>query len=406
MSIPFTTKNKEDLSPVISPVAIPDTIQSWLEINQQAFEHNVTQYKNIVGPTVDLALVIKSNAYGHGILEIGAICQQHNDIAWLCTTTLSEAILLRQHGITKPILVLSLLDQDLQHAITHHIDVMAYTMPTIQALNHEALLQGKRAKIHIKIDTGLSRFGLSPEQAVPFIQQVVHLPGITINGIFSHLAESDNSDKTYTIWQQTQFANLLDQLTQININIPYRHASNSVAITTLPKTHFNMVRLGAGAYGLQSSSALTQAIVQQHPTFDLQPVMTWKTKILDIRTVPADSYVGYNRTHQTTQITKIALLPVGYYEGYDRRFSNKGVVGILIPNSHKLLGYAPVIGRICMNVMMVDITHLEQAAVGDQVVLMGNYPGLHAHELAHTIESFNPREITTRLNSTLPRIIV
>lgn len=382
---------------------IHQTVPTWIEISQRAFEHNVATYKKLIGPSVNLAVVVKSNAYGHGLTEIGTLCQHNPHVQWLCTSSLSEALTLRAQGITKPILVMSLIDADPAQAIMHDIDLMVYTKTMLTTLNTIGALLKRPAQIHIKIDTGMSRFGVRNQEILDLITYALQLPYITVRGVYTHLSESDNEDETFTREQLAEFDQIIQTLKTHAISIPTIHASNSVGTATLSSSHFNLVRIGAGAYGLWASPTSKAKIQATIPHFDLQPVMTWKTTIMDVRTLPADTYVGYRRTHQTQQTTRMGIIPVGYYEGYDRRLSNKGITVVIDGNQE--IQHAPIMGRICMNISMIDITS-SAADVGSTVILLGDYDQVRAGDIADRIESFNPREITTRLNPCIPRVVV
>ncbi len=368
---------------------------SWVEIDQQALEHNIHSYKTIIGSSI-LAPVIKSNAYGHGIELIAKICDQNNLVDYLCVVSLSEALLLRSIGIKKPLLVVSIIDRDLRDAIEQNIDLVAYDREIIQELNAIGKMLNKKARVHIKIDTGLSRLGLPTNDALSFITHVATLPYISITGIFTHFAESECADQTFTNHQLEQFNALIKQLDALGIAIPINHTACSAAITANIPSHCSFVRLGIGLYGLWPSPENKQITQQLHPTFSLKPVLTWKTRIIQIKDIPAESYIGYDRTHQVTQASRIAIIPVGYWDGYDRRLSNSGKV--LINNQ-----LAPIIGRIAMNLSMVNITGLN-VSMNDDVTLLGNHPGITAEDIAQRCNTIN-YEIVTRINPLLPRRI-
>lgn len=372
------------------------TTPTWIEINQHAFEHNIAQYKNLLGSRVALGVVVKSNAYGHGLREIGSLCQQNNAINWLCISLLSEALALRAQGVTKPLLVMSIIDADPAEALAQSIDLMVYTKPMLATLNTIGQSLKKKAPVHIKIDTGMSRFGIRNHEALDLITYALQLPYITVRGLYTHLAEADNDDETFTRQQLAAFNQVVRELKQRTIHIPFIHATNSAGSLTLANNECNLVRIGAGAYGLPPSPAIQKIV-------NLKPVMTWKTTIMDVRTLPADTPVGYRRTYQTSKPTRMGIIPVGYYEGYDRRLSNKGITAVI--DTNELRAHAPIMGRICMNVSMIDITH-SNADVGSTVVLLGDYDQTRADDIANRIESFNPREITTRINPLISRIIV
>lgn len=374
--------------------------RTWIEISQSAFEHNIQYYRNLIGNCM-LAVVVKANAYGHGLHEIGSLCQHNNQVNWLCTASLSEALSLRKHGITKPILVMStIFDDDPVLAYKYNIDLIADNYDTIFYFNKIGADIKKKISIHIKIDTGMSRFGLSTDEALPCITKTLTLPYITINGIYSHFSESANSDFFFTQQQLYAFTKIIKELTRHGISIPYYHIANSAAVSSLVLQHTNFVRLGAGAYGLIPFNDNDMIIHRYHTAIMPKQILTWKTKIINIKKVPAHSFIGYDRSYQTTQETTIAIIPIGYYDGYDRRLTNQGIIFIRINNS-----YAPVIGRICMNVTMIDISTIDNVRIGDEVLIIGPYQSITANSIAKKIGCYNPREVTTRLNVIIPRIV-
>lgn len=368
---------------------------SWVEIDQQALEHNIRTYKKIIGHAL-LAPVIKSNAYGHGIELVAKICDQNPLVDMLCVVSVREALSLRAHGITKPLLVISILDNSLEEAVAHDIDVVAYDLEIITQLNIIGQKLNKKANIHLKFDSGLSRLGLHSNHLLTLIKQIHTLPFITIRGIFTHFAESESDDQTFTNQQINQFTNLLAQLDALSIHIPLRHSACTAAITANTASHCTMVRLGIGLYGLWPSEENKQTTKRLYPDFDLQPVLTWKTKIIQIKEVAAGSYIGYDRSHQVDRPTRLAILPVGYWDGLDRGLSNKGHV--LINNQ-----LAPILGKIAMNLCIVDITGLD-VIIEHDVTLLGNHPGITADNIAHHCGTIN-YEIVTRINPFLPRRI-
>ncbi len=368
---------------------------TWIEIDKDAFDHNVHQYKKIVSPSL-FAVVIKSNAYGHGMHHIAALAQKNSNVDYICTVSLSEAVSLRKYGITKPLLVLSIIDDALEQAFIHDIDLVVFDRCQAIVLHRMGAQLQQKIKIHIKVDTGLSRLGVMYNDALSFIQELHQLQYITIQGIFTHFAESEKMDQTFTDLQIDRFKQIVDSLEQINIKIPLKHASCSAAITVNHKSYFTLARAGIGVYGLWPSYDNKKTVQADGNYFSLKPVMSWKTKIIHLKEIPAGSYVGYNRTHCVTKISRIATLPVGYWDGYDRKLSNKGFV--LINNQR-----APLVGTIAMNLMMVDVTGLN-VNLNDEVILLGNYDGLTADTLAAQCNTIN-YEFVTRINPLLPRII-
>lgn len=374
------------------------TPHTWIEISKHALEHNFKMYKEFIGNKL-LGVVVKSNAYGHGILEVSRIAQESIYVDWLFTATLSEAVQLRAHGITKPILVIYFIDADPSLLITHDIATMASDLQTLNELNQLGIAQNKKCKVHLKVDSGMSRFGFLPNEMLTIAKYACSLPGLQVEGIYSHLAQAANIDQSFNREQENTFSKTVEQLAQEGINFSYVHISNSAGTTALDTCYTNLVRVGLGMYGWWPSQSNKEITQEKMPSFDLRPVLSFKTKIFQMRKIEADCFVGYDRTYKTTKPTTIAVLPVGYFDGYDRRLSSKGI--LLIRGQ-----YAPVIGIIAMTTTLVDITHIPDAQVGDEVILMGDYEKITPTQLANVMGSFNPREILTRLNSTIPRIVI
>ena len=359
------------------------TPQTWLEISLSAFNRNITYYKNLIGAHNTLAIVIKGNGYGHGLHQMAYLCERNSFVDWLLVAQLSEALALQ--NITKPILVMGYSDVDPQYAVGKNIHFMIDSLEYAQKLNAIGARHGYIFNVHVKVDTGLSRMGVLASCANTFIQQLQKFDYIAITGIFSHFAASNNNPE-FTRSQFTQFNEVLALLDKDAISIKHIHLSNSAAINTLQyPQNFNFFRLGLGAYGLGAQAP------------HLQPIMSWKTHIIATKTIPANSYVSYACTHTTTRTTRIALLPIGYYEGYDFRFSNK--TSVLINGS-----YAPILGRVAMNITIVDITDIA-AHVDDEVLVLGAHFGIAAQDLSDSAGIPNVREFFTGINPTLTRII-
>lgn len=375
--------------------------RTWVEIDQQAFENNINCYKQIIGPKTMISLVIKANAYGHGLYEMGLLAEKNPDIHMLSAVSLSEALTLRAHGITKPILVIGIIDEEVSQAIIHDIDMVVSDTQVLDEINTAGALLGKKCNIHVKVDTGLARLGTPLTEAIPFILYAKTLPYINVNGICSHFAESSSQDQSFTKLQYDRFINLLKELEALHIHIPYRHITNSAASTTYDLSMLNMIRVGAGIYGLSQSQAHKERTLLAHPEYKLEAVLSWHTSICFVRTLPANTYVGYDRTYTTTRETTIALLPIGYSDGYDKRLSNKSLV--YLPHAK---AFAPVIGRVAMNMVTIDVTNIPNIAIGTEVVLVGKQQEINATTLADLTESHNTREITLNIHASIPRIII
>ncbi len=371
---------------------------TWVEISKNTLFNNINQYCSVIGTELPFAPVIKSNAYGHGMLVIAHLCQENTAVDWLCVALLSEAVQLRIAGITKPILVLSIIDDELEQIVKHAINVVAYDMHFIMALQKVAVKHKQNVSIHIKIDTGLSRAGLLYTEALSVIKKIYALPYITINGIFTHFANSESTDQTFMNLQIDRFGQLINNLNKLGIYIPYKHSSCSAALTTNNNSFFSFARAGIGIYGLWPSPENKKITQQKHPQFTLQPIMTWKTKIIQIKKIPAGSCVGYDLTYCVNKQITVALLPIGYWDGYDRKLSNCGLVKI---DNY----YASVIGRVAMNLTIIDITQIPNAQIGDEVELLGLDQNISAEAMAQKIGTIN-YEVVTRINPLIPRIIV
>lgn len=368
---------------------------NWLEISQKAFKNNIFQLKRLIGGRT-LAIVIKANAYGHGIEQIATLAEKSPLVDWLCVATLSEALQVRSIGATKPVLITSCIDADPAQAVQKNIAFTIYNLETVQELDAIGKKYNYTFPIHIKIDTGLSRLGITPQDAHYFIQTIQTYKYVTIQGIYSHFAESQNKDTAYTQHQIDQFQSLI---TSLDITIPHVHIANSAATLRFDFPFCTMFRVGISTYGIWPNHEMKTLVQQRYSDFKLIPILEWKAKIIALKTVPAHQSVGYNREYTPTKQTVLAILPIGYYDGYDFRLYNKSYVLI---NGH----YAPVVGRISMNMMTIDITSIKNVSLGTEVTIMGNYPNLRADKLGVLAGNPNAREITTKLNPAIKRIIV
>lgn len=369
----------------------------WVELDKDILNHNIRQYKTIVG-NAQLAFVVKGNAYGHGIREMIQLTKDNHLIHWYCTFSLSEALYIRSLGVAKPILVLGLIDRDPSLAFQQHIDLTIHDTYLLHMIAAAAQKSKHKAHVHIKIDTGLSRFGFLPDEAYSIIQHIGTYPELVLNGIYTHFASTVQSDQTYTLQQIASFQQVLTSLYQQGINIPYRHSHASAATLRHALGHSNMVRVGAGIYGLWASEDLQYEAERQH-TIKLQQVATLKTVIQSIRVVTQGTYIGYGCTRIAHTDMRIGILPIGYADGYTRRLSNIG-------NVYVDGRYAPIIGKIAMNVTIIDITHIPTAHIGSEVTVMGNIENLTALALARQIESDNPREIIAAIPPHAERTVV
>jgi alanine racemase len=370
---------------------------TWLEISKSALVHNVKQFKKVLGKS-KLMAVVKSNAYGHSLFEVSKTLSSYVHSFGVANGT--EALELRKLGITKPILVLNYyaLDQ-IRGLVKGNISLVVYDIQQAKAISKEAQKLKKKAKIHIKVGTGLSRLGVYARDAAGLIKQILRLPYVEIEGLFSHFAASED-DPAFTTIQLMHFETIIRNLKKSSIFIPVKHIACTASTLAFPESHFDLSRIGIGIYGLESYRTIHSLVKKTNPRFSLKPVLTWKTKILAVKELPAGAYVGYGRTYRTPKKTKLAILPVGYNEGYDRKLSNLGEVLI---NGKR----CKVRGRVYMNLLSVDVTNLKNVKIGNEAVLIGKQgkEEIFVEELASIVGTIN-YEIVTRINPTLPRVIV
>lgn len=374
---------------------------SWIELSASALAHNVQQFKKLLGQTTALAFVVKANAYGHGIIEISKLADALPDIDFLCTFSLSEALLLRAAQVSKPLLVLAYIDQDPAQAVGKNVAFVVDSIYMIERLAAIAQKQNARLPVHLKIDTGLSRFGICPTRALAIAQQITNSPHLMLQGILTHLSEAQEAASTFTTQQLDIFDAVVTELARNNITPPFIHAANSGAsLQHLHRSSCTMVRIGLGLYGFVPAAHISDTLSRTAPALYLKPVLSWKTTIMSLKKVPAQAYIGYNRTHQVVRDTTIALIPVGYSNGFDINLSNRGRV--LVDGTP-----VPILGRVAMNVITVDVTDLpDRAQIGSTVTLLGSVPAVRADTYINALEIKNVRTFLTCLPAAIPRIIV
>lgn len=374
----------------------------WVEIDSSALIHNIQQFRNMVGDNVQLLVVVKANAYGHGILGISRTALKAK-VDWLGVNSLEEGLLLRQEGIDCPIIVLGYVSLvELEKAVANNLRLTVYNLETIPILAKVSRRLKKKVFLHLKVETGTYRQGIGEEEILPFIKEIQKLPDLVMEGLTSHFANiEDTTDHRYPRSQLDNFQRIIKKLRKNRIEIPIKHMSCSASAILFPETYFDMVRVGIGAYGLwPSKETYLSCLLQKRQPLSLKPVLSWKTRIAQIKKVPKGAFIGYGCTYRTTRETTLAVLPVGYYDGYNRSLSNSSYV--LINGSR-----APLRGRVCMNFILVDITDISGVSVEDEVVLLGRdgEEVLSADYLASLAGSIN-YEIVTRINPLIPRIII
>lgn len=368
--------------------------RAWAEINLDNIAHNVREIRKLVGKRTEVMAVVKADAYGHGVLETVSTMIE-NGVSRLAVSMLDEAIQLRKIGIDVPILVLSHTSpKRAEELIKYHITQTVYSHELAKALSDEAMRQGTEVRVHIKIDTGMTRVGFPPGYSVvKDVVEIQKLPGVIVEGIFTHFATSDEKDRSYTYHQVELFESIVSELSRIGILIPIRHVSNSAAILQYPELTMDLVRAGIILYGIYPSNEVDRTVI------DLKPAMTLKANITLTKWVEEKTPVSYGRKFITSRKTRIATIPIGYADGYSRLFSGKSRVLI---NGQ----FAPIVGNICMDQCMVDITDVNgEISVGDEIVLLGRQGEneITADELAGLIGTI-PYEIVCVIGKRIPRV--
>jgi alanine racemase len=368
--------------------------RAWAEINLDNIAHNVREIRKIVNKRAEVMGVVKADAYGHGVMEVTRTLLD-NGVSRLAVSMLDEAIQLRRNGIDIPILILSYTDPvRAEDIINYNVTQTVFSHDLAEALSDAAVRLGHKVKVHIKIDTGMTRVGFMPGyNAVKNVVSISKLPGIIIEGLFTHFASADEKDKSYSYMQLERFMSICTELQRIGIHIPIKHVANSAAIIEFPEMHLDMVRPGIILYGYYPSSE-----VNKHKLL-LKPAMTLKANVILVKEVENNTSVSYGRVFTTKRRSRIATIPIGYADGYSRLLTGKA--NVLINGE-----LAPVVGTICMDQCMVDITDIDgNVKVGDEVVLFGKQmeKEIKVEELANLIGTIN-YEIISVVGKRIPRV--
>ena len=351
--------------------------RTYVEIDLNAIRHNIRCEREKVGPDVKIMAIVKANAYGHGDIEVAEALYDLVDAFGVAI--IEEALKLRKAGVTKMILILGHTGEVwYEDLIKNDISQAVYNYEMAKALSDKAVEFGKKAKIHIKVDTGMSRIGFLPvKDNIEVIYAISNLPGIEIEGIFTHFARADETSTEWVKEPFEKFQIFRQELEKRGVEIPLSHVANSASILRLPKTYLDMVRSGITTYGLFPSSEMPQEVA-------LQPALSWKTEVVHVKTIHAGTSVSYGGTFTATKDTIIATVPVGYADGVKRDMSGKGRV--LVRGC-----YAPIVGRICMDQFMIDVTEIPGVVPGDEVTLIGKDGSLQisVEEVAELAHSFS-----------------
>lgn len=361
---------------------------TWAEIDLDALAANVAAVKRHIDESVEIYAVVKANAYGHGAVQASRTALEAGATR-LAVHRAIEGIELRKAGLEAQILLMGYTPPiDAEMVARWRLTPSVTTMDFAQAISSQACILGVNIPVHVKVDSGMSRYGLIPNDVVGFVRALGDMPGINVEGIFTHFSTADSADQTFVRQQLRVFNDVLVTLRSVGIEVPLVHAANSAAIMKLPESHFNAVRPGIILYGLDPSS-------EWPPVFEIRPVLTLKSIVIRVQDIPAGTAVGYGRTFIAKNLMRVALIPVGYGDGYHRILSNKGMV--LVRGN-----YAHLLGRVSMDQIVVDVTDIQDVQQDDEVVLIGRQgqAQIRAEMLADLAGTIN-YEVTTSL---LPRV--
>ena len=367
---------------------------TWVEIDLSAIALNTRQIQSLVGPNVRILASLKADAYGHGALKV-ARTVLHNGASMLGVATVSEAIPLREAGIHAPILVFGYVPHwQMREAVRMGLTVTLYSIESAQALSRAAQALNKSVKVHVKVDTGMGRLGIRAEhvaEIVKLLHEITELPHLDLEGIFTHFAKADTLDQTHPRMQLARFQHVLQRIDEEHLRPSLVHAANSAAIFSLPEAHFDLVRPGIALYGLDPSSEVCL------PT-DFRPALSFKTQVAQVKDIPEGECISYGCTHTTDRPTRVAILPVGYADGFRRAPTNWGSV---LAHGQE----APLLGRVCMDQCIIDITHIPHVRVGDEVVLIGRQgtASLTAEQVARRLGTIN-YEVVSEILARVPRV--
>jgi alanine racemase len=365
------------------------------EVDLDAIHYNMEQMHSVLAPGTGIIGVIKTDGYGHGAVPIGRELEEISYVKGYAVATAEEAMQLRRAGLAKPILILGYtFPYCYEDLILHEIRPAVFREDTIEELSACAKRLGRTVKVHVKVDTGMSRIGIRPdEEGLRFVEKVLHTEGVELEGVFTHFARADEKDKTAARQQLQKMQTFLKQIeSRLGYQVPVKHCSNSAGIIELPEANMDVVRAGITLYGLWPSDEVARNIISLHP------VLSLKSHIVYIKELEKDVPVSYGGTFVTPKKMRVATIPVGYGDGYPRALSNKGYV--LIQGK-----IAPILGRVCMDQFMVSVEDIPEAKEGDEVTLIGADGNLQItmEELGALSGRFN-YELACDIGQRVPRV--
>jgi alanine racemase len=375
---------------------------SWVEVDAAAIRNNILEFRRRLEPHTRLGAVVKANAYGHGLLEAARIAAEAG-ADWLCVNNVEEGARLREAGIEQPVLVMGYVPLgELDAAVRHGLRLVVYNLETLDGLERAAGRQQRRVPVHIKLETGTYRQGVAPSELPCYVSRIRESTWLALEGLSTHLANiEDTTDHRFAEEQISAFGRARDSLRRDGVEVPVCHAACSAAALLFTRTHLDLARIGISLYGLWPSRETYVSCAERgKPALGLRPALAWKTRVAQVKDVPEGAYIGYGCTYRTTRPSRIAVLPVGYHEGYDRGLS--GVAYVLLRGRR-----APVRGRVCMNISMVDVTDIAGVGLEDEVVLLGAQGDerITAEQLAAWCGTIS-YEIVARIHPALPRVVV
>lgn len=375
-------------------------MKTWVEISKHNLIHNLNTFRALIGQDVAFMSVVKSNAYGHGMAEVSGIAQDHCD--WFGVDSVDEALELKKQGVAKPVLILGYTPDDrLNDVVENEFSQTVYNQETIKKLGQLSNKLNKKVNLHFKVETGTSRQGIGEQELLERIKIIKQNPNLVIQGLSTHYANiEDTTDHGYAKSQLGKFNRAIKILSEQGIEVPYKHTACSAATILFPETHFDMVRVGISQYGLWSSKETYVSANGLSREIELMPIMCWKTIVAQVKEIEPGTFVGYGLTEKVSRRTRIAVIPVGYWDGYDRSLSSVG--NVLVAGQR-----CKILGRVCMNMCMVDVTDVAECKPEDEVVLLGRQGDevITAEEMAQKIGTIN-YEVVTRINPLIKRVVI
>ncbi len=374
--------------------------KTWVEVSRSALVSNAKVFKHRAGAGVAVMAVVKSNAYGHGLIETAKTVQPHLD--WFGVDNVDEGIALRKSGIKKPVLILGFTPSwRMQDALRANLRLTVSTLEQVRAARSAATKTGKRGYLHLKAETGTTRQGAELRDLPDIAQAIKNAKNLALEGVSTHYANiEDAADHDYAAGQLETYQNALDILEAHDIRPDVKHTACTAAAMLYPDTHFNLVRVGIGLYGLWPSPETKLEAQAKGIEMELRPALSWRTTIAQVKDVKRGTPISYGLTEKMARTGKVAVLGAGYWDGYDRGLSS---IGEVLVHGRK----AKILGRVCMNMCMIDVTDIPEARAEDEVILLGEDGRLAvtADDLAAKIGTIN-YEIVTRINPILPRRLV